>query len=597
MKKLILLLLIVPIVSFGQDDYQVINDFRKIFKNKNRKTYYDFPRAISDFLVSRYDIYKNGKHYLQFDYTTIDIDSTIEYAWKDTYIDGVVGKLSKNLWWVPLDTRTGRASPNIWIHSNSNNSIYEDAYVGKHTSYHIPKDNSGEHTINVNEDFELNAGMPFKFCSKYIQAKELTPPFVLYRKNYNYGNGEVVLISQIPKNNFLEIRPLIEPSQKYEITIGRENVSGKILNEKNLISYEINLIPKPNKSLYEIDPKDSWAYYTIKNRNTENIIKIKIIKKRSGIEYYNEEKTYGGDSFRDVFSNENVSRLQILREGKKIYFSINGKLIDVTENHSFINNSFLLSSGTWAWNGNFTRPFERKIFFQDLIGSTGGFEIIKPIKTKKINSEWSSSGSGFFVSTSGYIATNYHVIEDSNFIEIEHTIKGIKHTYEAEVVQTDPSNDLAILKVPNNHLKTLGKIPYYLKTRSTDVGTSVFALGYPMALNGMGKEIKFTDGKVSSKTGFNGDIRTYQTTTPIQAGNSGGPLFDYSGNLIGVNSAKISSDKADNVSYSIKSSYLNNLMDLLPESTSVPSDNSISNQTLVNKIKVLSDYVVLIKVK
>ena len=51
----------------------------------------------------------------------------------------------------------------------------------------------------------------------------------------------------------------------------------------------------------------------------------------------------------------------------------------------------------------------------------------------------------------------------------------------------------------------------------------------------MGKDIKFTDGKISSKTGYDGDIANYQTTTPIQPGNSGGPLFDYNGNLIGIN--------------------------------------------------------------
>ena len=60
-----------------------------------------------------------------------------------------------------------------------------------------------------------------------------------------------------------------------------------------------------------------------------------------------------------------------------------------------------------------------------------------------------------------------------------------------------------------------------------------------MALTGMGEEIKFTDGKISSKSGYAGDLRLYQTTTPLQEGNSGGPLFDYNGHLIGINSFKI----------------------------------------------------------
>ena len=53
-------------------------------------------------------------------------------------------------------------------------------------------------------------------------------------------------------------------------------------------------------------------------------------------------------------------------------------------------------------------------------------------------------------------------------------------------------------------------------------------------------------------TGFQGDVTTYQTTTPIQPGNSGGPLFDYKGNSIGINSSKIVSDDVDNVAYTIK---------------------------------------------
>ena len=54
-----------------------------------------------------------------------------------------------------------------------------------------------------------------------------------------------------------------------------------------------------------------------------------------------------------------------------------------------------------------------------------------------------------------------------------------------------------------------------------------------MALSAMGKEIKVTDGIINSKSGFQGDITTYQISAPIQGGNSGGPLFDDKGNFIG----------------------------------------------------------------
>ena len=120
-----------------------------------------------------------------------------------------------------------------------------------------------------------------------------------------------------------------------------------------------------------------------------------------------------------------------------------------------------------------------------------------------------------------------------------------------------------------------------------------------MALSLMGTEIKFTDGKISSKTGIQGDITTYQISVPIQPGNSGGPLFDYDGNLIGITSSGVNRelDITENVNYAIKSSYLKNIVDVLDYKLTLPKDRLIANKTLTEKIKILSDYVVLIKIR
>jgi len=77
--------------------------------------------------------------------------------------------------------------------------------------------------------------------------------------------------------------------------------------------------------------------------------------------------------------------------------------------------------------------------------------------------------------------------------------------------------------------------------------------------------IKITDGIISSKTGFDGDITTYQISAPIQRGNSGGPLFDEKGNLISINSSGIRIDVAANVGYTIKTNYIFSLLDVLPK--------------------------------
>lgn len=219
-------------------------------------------------------------------------------------------------------------------------------------------------------------------------------------------------------------------------------------------------------------------------------------------------------------------------------------------------------------------------------------------KQKRIkNGEWVGNGSGVIISKSGYIITNHHVIEDADDIEVEFILDDEIQKFNAEIVQSDKVNDLAIIKILDVNFDGVKELPYNFKARSSEVGTKVYAFGYPMALSIMGKEIKVTDGIISSKTGFDGDITSYQITAPIQGGNSGGPLFDDKGNLIGINAAKLNTKIADNVGYSIKSNYVLNLIDILPKSIDLPSSNKLANLPLTEQIKEISKYVVLIKVK
>lgn len=217
-------------------------------------------------------------------------------------------------------------------------------------------------------------------------------------------------------------------------------------------------------------------------------------------------------------------------------------------------------------------------------------------KTSK-NGEWAGNGSGVIISKSGHIITNHHVIEDAEKIEVEFMLDDELQKFNAEVVQVDKTNDLAVLKIFDMNFDGVSEPPYNFKFRGSDVGTKVYAFGYPMALSIMGKEIKVTDGMISSKTGFDGNITTYQITAPIQGGNSGGPLFDEEANLIGINSSGIRKDIADNVAYSIKTSYVSNLLDVLPKSIELPSSTRLKSLPLTEQIKEISKYVVLVKVK
>tara|TARA_B110000208_G_C11738037_1_gene418837 strand:+ start:51 stop:1556 length:1506 start_codon:yes stop_codon:yes gene_type:complete len=222
---------------------------------------------------------------------------------------------------------------------------------------------------------------------------------------------------------------------------------------------------------------------------------------------------------------------------------------------------------------------------------------LKTTKKRSKSGEWAGNGSGLIISKSGYIITNNHVIEDADDIEVEFIINGKVRKFNAEIVQVDKTNDLAVLKIFDMEFDGLSDLPYNFKTRSSDVGTKVYAYGYPMALSIMGKEIKVTDGIISAKTGFNGNITTYQITAPIQGGNSGGPLFDNKGNFLGINSSGLRKDVADNVGYTIKSSYVLNLLDVLPKTIDLPINTKLKSLPLTEQIKEISKYVVLVKVK
>src|SRR6478736_9654041 len=153
--------------------------------------------------------------------------------------------------------------------------------------------------------------------------------------------------------------------------------------------------------------------------------------------------------------------------------------------------------------------------------------------------EQRASGSGVIISEDGYIVTNNHVISDGEkgiASEITVTLHNRK-TYKARVIGSDPNYNLAVLKIDGNNL------PFMLYANSDDVqlGQWVLAVGYPLSL-----ETTVTAGIVSAKgrtIGINrrqsqAPVESFiQTDAAVNPGNSGGPLINPQGQLIGINSA------------------------------------------------------------
>ena len=219
-------------------------------------------------------------------------------------------------------------------------------------------------------------------------------------------------------------------------------------------------------------------------------------------------------------------------------------------------------------------------------------EYQKALEEAQKKAGWSGSG---FALNQGHIVTNYHVIEDAKTI----LIKGVKGDFQTElrakVVATDKINDLAILKIDDERFKGFGAIPYKVKREMSDVGESVWALGYPMT-DVMGEEVKFTDGKISSRTGIQGDMSVYQISVPIQPGNSGGALFDNNGNVVGITSSGLNREafNSENVNYAIKTSYLYNLIESTLTTSVLPQGTAMQGQPLTQKIKLAKNFIYII---
>ena len=170
----------------------------------------------------------------------------------------------------------------------------------------------------------------------------------------------------------------------------------------------------------------------------------------------------------------------------------------------------------------------------------------------------SSLGSGFVIDPSGIIITNNHVIEDADEIVVNFS-DGTK--YDAKILGRDPKTDLAVLKV--NAKRNLPFVPMGDSSESR-VGDWVIAIGNPFGLGG-----SLTAGIISA---INRDINSgpydsfIQTDTAINKGNSGGPLFNLDGEVIGVNSAIISpSGGSVGIGFSIPSNLVENVVAQLRE--------------------------------
>jgi len=158
-----------------------------------------------------------------------------------------------------------------------------------------------------------------------------------------------------------------------------------------------------------------------------------------------------------------------------------------------------------------------------------------------------SSGTGFFVSRNGHIITNDHVIEQCNNVKVSYGGKAIN----ANVLASDKTNDLAILK---SNIKP--KEIYSISNEDVTLLQEVIVAGYPLGKK-VSAAIKATSGSVTALAGFRDNYSNFQTDAALNQGNSGGPIINKKGNVVGVAVANFGKEKGiESFNFGIKSSVL-----------------------------------------
>lgn len=441
----------------------------------------------------------------------------------------------------------------------------------------------------------------------------------MYKLISTSGIGDKDGITKAYPNKPVYFSATFEPiplSAKYfnlkEGTTGYWNFYGVKLN--NPINND-NKTSKPSNSTTTINPNnystlDEAKAYFIKNIN--NLATIE------GIWSYS--VTVPKEILGQLFNGQDLVRTDIeqrvlIKEGDVyVIYTIVGKYLEKINNESFSKTAtnglyiheFIPTSEPYESWKDFTSFTNANIFKLNLTNSGGKYNgtiarrdtyvrIFPDDKTIQdaMTKSQKSTGTGFAVASNGYIITCNHVIDGAGSIKVKGINGNFNKAYTAMVSASDKNNDLAILKINDASFTSLGTIPYTIKSPTSDVGTSIFIMGYPLTAT-MGDEVKLTDGIISAKSGFTGDITSYQISAAAQPGNSGGPLFDKNGNIIGIVNAK--HVQAENATYAVKSSYLQNLIESLPTTPVLQKVNILTGKSLPEQVKLIKNFVYIIEV-
>jgi len=224
--------------------------------------------------------------------------------------------------------------------------------------------------------------------------------------------------------------------------------------------------------------------------------------------------------------------------------------------------------------------------------STKSQAIVLNDVNKKINTGTpiSYGGTSFLIDGKGFLLTSSHVVSNAAQVFVQNN-KG--QDFRADIIYNDESRDLAILKINDEDFRPLTNLPYGIRKSASELAEPIFTLGFPK------DEIVYGEGYLSAMTGFKGDTMSSQITISANPGNSGGPVLNKNGEVIGMLNARQTT--AEGVVFAVKSQHIFRTIDDFRKIDSIQNiklstNSNIRGMERVQQVKKIEECVYMVKV-
>ncbi|MBU0765977.1 MAG: serine protease [Bacteroidetes bacterium] len=252
----------------------------------------------------------------------------------------------------------------------------------------------------------------------------------------------------------------------------------------------------------------------------------------------------------------------------------------------------LWKSGWFEFNRSENLYMELRNDLEDISSETKSLKKIIDSKKEVPAQKVRYNGTGFVLSSNGYLVTSYHVVSDVDSIFISHKLDTVIR-YKVSMVYGDQSKDIAVLLITDSTFTSFGQVPYTFATDESELSEYVYTLGYSK------EDVVFGEGTVSSLTGFLCDSTAFQISVPANPGISGAPVLDKNGNILGVIGGRHS--KKEGATFALHSYFLKEIADSvkcdsLMQPPGLPSKNTISWRKRTDQVKRLLPFVFKVEV-